>query len=313
MKKITALFLSLAIITSLSACGEKKEETASTTEATTVITTITEATTEKITTEAPTEPPILDYTEDIYSVYAYLKENCKDVGQYIEYNEKNDPNKVLGTTGEYTQKINFSVLSISEDISYYPGLGACIQIYKDSKAAETKKKAYQSSKEYSTYVSGNIMLRITSSVEASVVSEMQKTLDDFVKSPQSYISQKENLKEKELHPFNDWDTYKSACKPCEFEEIARDSEALVGQRVTFTGEIIQVLDGEYRMNVTQNDYGFYEDTIYFIYDIGDGDRLLEGDIVTIWGNSLGFVSYTALLGQEVTLPAIEARRVELNN
>lgn len=51
MKKITALLLSLAMITSLSACGEKKEEPTSTAETTAVTTkATTKATTTKITT-----------------------------------------------------------------------------------------------------------------------------------------------------------------------------------------------------------------------------------------------------------------------
>ena len=52
------------------------------------------------------------------------------------------------------------------------------------------------------------------------------------------------------------------------------------------------------MNVTVDEYGIYNDTIMFIYDTGDGNRILENDIVTIWGPSQGLYTYTSVLGAE---------------
>lgn len=106
--------------------------------------------------------------------------------------------------------------------------------------------------------------------------------------------------------------YKSECKDVSYSDIARDSNGLAGQYFTFTGKIIQVMDGSYRMNVTANDWGSYDDTIIFVYDTGDGDRILENDIVTIWGQSLGLYTYTSVLGAEITVPAIEAKYISLN-
>lgn len=107
--------------------------------------------------------------------------------------------------------------------------------------------------------------------------------------------------------------YKSECQDISYSEIARDSNGLAGQYFTFTGKIIQVMDGTYRMNVTVDEWGIYNDTILFIYDTGDGDRILEDDIVTIWGQSLGLYTYTSVLGSEITVPAIDAKYISINN
>lgn len=102
------------------------------------------------------------------------------------------------------------------------------------------------------------------------------------------------------------DEYKSLCRSASYEDIARDKNALNGEKLTFTGEIIQVVDDTYRINITKTDYG-YSDTI--IFEI-DSDRLkeniLEGDIVTIWGESKGFVSYESIMGENITVPDIRA-------
>lgn len=305
-KTIIAVLLSSMMLT-FSACGGSSESSGDVTESQTEVATETAEVT-----EAVTEAVNNEYSGDVYNIYEYFKQNCKDTGKYIEYTKDTDPNKTLGTPGYYNQKINFSILSIPEDISVYPGLGACIEIYDTEEGAEGKKSFYATEEtEYSVYVSKNIMLRISSSADSATVTELQSLLDKFIQEPQDYTAQKTSLEKEELHPFNDVNKYKDACKAADYEEIARDSNALKGRRFTFTGQIIQVMDGEYRMNVTKSDYGFYDDTIVFTYDVGDGDRLLEDDIVTIWGNSLGLVSYTTVLGQEVTIPAIEARIVEL--
>ena len=92
-----------------------------------------------------------------------------------------------------------------------------------------------------------------------------------------------------------------------YEDIARDKNALEGQKVTFTGEIIQASSGVYRMDVTKDEYGFYSDTILFTIDESSlSQNILEDDIVTIWGESQGMYTYEAVLGNEVTVPRIYA-------
>lgn len=41
-------------------------------------------------------------------------------------------------------------------------------------------------------------------------------------------------------------------------------------------------------------------------------RLLEDDIVTLYGKNMGTVSYVSVLGSTVTLPCVYAEYIELN-
>lgn len=106
--------------------------------------------------------------------------------------------------------------------------------------------------------------------------------------------------------------YRKTCKSVPYETIARAKDGLKGERLTFTGEIIQATSGKYRMNVTKGEY-FYTDTI--VFDINENklsENILEGDIVTIWGESEGLYTYKSVLKTEVTVPRIEVAFIERN-
>lgn len=74
-----------------------------------------------------------------------------------------------------------------------------------------------------------------------------------------------------------------------------------------------------RVNITYvpfeySDDGYYEDTVLISYQKSDKNesRILENDIVNIYGVSNGNTSYTSVLGSEVNLPIIDAFIVELS-
>lgn len=105
--------------------------------------------------------------------------------------------------------------------------------------------------------------------------------------------------------------YKADCKALKYEEIARPKDCLKGEKVTFTGKIIQATSGTYRMNVTKGQYGLYDDTILFTVDESTlNENILEDDIVTIWGESEGPYTYKAVLGNEITVPKIKVAYIE---
>lgn len=86
-------------------------------------------------------------------------------------------------------------------------------------------------------------------------------------------------------------------------------------KAKYTGEIVQVLEGddyvELRVNITKGTYS-YSDTIYVIYSVGDDySRLLEDDIVDIYGYNMGLTSYTSIFGATITLPLVYAQYIDL--
>lgn len=113
-------------------------------------------------------------------------------------------------------------------------------------------------------------------------------------------------------------TYKKNCEEYTYEKIARNPGKVKGEFVKLTGEVIQVMENdgsvELRVNITKNSYGYYSDTVYVYYPMKskDGDRILEDDIITIYGKLAGTETYTSVLGSEVTLPKINAEYIEFN-
>ena len=110
----------------------------------------------------------------------------------------------------------------------------------------------------------------------------------------------------------------SNCQRYSYKEIFRNSENYIGKYAVFTGEVIQVMDYnefyDVRINVTKNEYGYYEDTIYAIipknYFQG---RILEDDIVTIHGRLSELMTYKSIFGADITIPSMYVRYTELNS
>ena len=101
-----------------------------------------------------------------------------------------------------------------------------------------------------------------------------------------------------------------------YKELARNPETYKGTNVIYTGQVIQVQeDGNtvnLRVDVTKNTYG-YEDTVLIQYDksIVSG-RILDNDIITFSGMSMGLLTYKTVLGAEMTIPQVLATTVTLN-
>lgn len=111
-------------------------------------------------------------------------------------------------------------------------------------------------------------------------------------------------------------TYKEDCKTYTYKEIARDPDSYKYEMAKFKGEVIQVLeDGNYvalRVNITKTSWG-YTDTIYVMYERKPGEpRILEDDIITIWGFLDGLYTYESVLGAEITLPWFIAEYLTVN-
>lgn len=112
--------------------------------------------------------------------------------------------------------------------------------------------------------------------------------------------------------------YKNSCKKVTYKDLSRNPDKHKGEKLTYTGQVIQVQEDEHllddnttvnlRINVTKDKYGIWKDTIFATVELPKGaDRILEDDIITIWGKCAGKYSYTSVLGAEVTLPKIDTR------
>lgn len=112
-------------------------------------------------------------------------------------------------------------------------------------------------------------------------------------------------------------SYKEQCKEYTYKEIARNPDSVKGEYAKLTGEVIQVLESgnsvTLRVDITKSEYGYYSDTVYVTYTKKSEteDRILEDDIISIYGKLGGIETYTSVLGAEVSLPKIFAEYIEL--
>lgn len=112
--------------------------------------------------------------------------------------------------------------------------------------------------------------------------------------------------------------YKELCKEYKYEDIFRYAEKYDGELAKLTGKVIQVTDYNdfqiLRVNITLDEYGYYDDTIYVSYiPMENATRILEDDIVTIYGTLNGLETYTTILDSSVTIPKIISNYIEIIN
>ena len=102
-----------------------------------------------------------------------------------------------------------------------------------------------------------------------------------------------------------------------YEQLARSPEKYKNQKVKFTGEVIQVIEPSsgstvtLRINVTKGSYGIWKDTVYATVNLPKSeDRILEDDIITFYGVSVGMISYESTLGATISIPGVRIDRFE---
>jgi hypothetical protein len=101
---------------------------------------------------------------------------------------------------------------------------------------------------------------------------------------------------------------KSNASAISYDDLMRYNDVYVGDIIYNRGEILQVSERRtdtyiLRVATKQSTYGYHDDVIYVNYK---GNRLLEGDIIDIWGKSKGLKTYEAILGNQITIPEIDS-------
>lgn len=97
-----------------------------------------------------------------------------------------------------------------------------------------------------------------------------------------------------------------------FEQLSRTPDDYVNAKVKFTGSVLQVLENSGVNEIRMSTNGKYDDVIYgsYLTDILDV-RLLQDDIITIYGEFKGLITYETIMGGSVTLPYVLIDRIEL--
>ncbi|RKN75834.1 hypothetical protein D7M11_25345 [Paenibacillus ginsengarvi] len=107
------------------------------------------------------------------------------------------------------------------------------------------------------------------------------------------------------------EAYTNAAEQIPYLELARYPNNHRLKRVTFTGKVVQLIERgnitSLRVNVTK-DRSVWNDTIYVNYvRTRDEERILENDLITLWGVSKGLYTYDSTMRTVVTIPEVDAR------
>lgn len=118
--------------------------------------------------------------------------------------------------------------------------------------------------------------------------------------------------------------FKASCEKFTYKEIARNPKNYENKNIQFTGKVEQVQENSslfsstksivIRLAVTKDKYGYYDDYVYCTYNYSENEsKILEDDIITVYGVCTGDYTYTTVLGSSVTIPSIDVKYITLEN
>lgn len=111
------------------------------------------------------------------------------------------------------------------------------------------------------------------------------------------------------------DEYIQQSQVYDYDSIFRNPSDYNKKLAVFTGEVIQVLkdgdDLQMRVNITlvgeEGSYQYYTDTVFVFYKINEGVNVLEGDIITMYGELRELQEYTSAFGVKISIPRFYAK------
>lgn len=152
-----------------------------------------------------------------------------------------------------------------------------------------------------------------------IINNYQELTEDNLES-NTIIQDKDgnNMNKTVTQAYNDYiNEYKNECKTYNYKTIFRYVEEYKGKKVKYTGKVVQVIEGtsvtSYRVNVTKDRWGYYDDTIYVTFMDLDKTtpRILEDDIITFYGILGDLYTYETVMGASVTIPSVTALYIDI--
>lgn len=117
------------------------------------------------------------------------------------------------------------------------------------------------------------------------------------------------------------DDYKAECQQTDYKELCRYPEKYEGTKIVVKVKVSQIIDANFsgsekawRTYTDNSGYGFYADDEYYMLDKRGGDavKILEDDIITVYGEFTGLEKITrALTSTTDELPRIEVKYADL--
>lgn len=133
---------------------------------------------------------------------------------------------------------------------------------------------------------------LTSPVEETGERETPEELDNFINSNTEDVSAFRN--------------------DISYDEIARYPDKYDEYFVTYSGEVVQVIEGNDTVDLRIAIDGDYDKIVYGVYDKRILEsRILEYDNIQFYGQSCGIISYESTFGATISIPSIAIYKIEL--
>ena len=150
---------------------------------------------------------------------------------------------------------------------------------------------------------------------------VKKKIDEYKKQSE----EKEAAKEKEASATaqKSKEDFIKECKTYTYKEIARNPGEFKGKKAKFEGQVVQVMENGdnvvMRVDVTKEANQFvsggymYSDTVFVEYTRKSEKeiRILEDDIINMYGTLNGTKSYDSVLGGNITIPYMLAEYIDV--
>ena len=96
-----------------------------------------------------------------------------------------------------------------------------------------------------------------------------------------------------------------------YNQLARTPDDYIGKKVKFKGRVVQVIEGstsvQIRLAVDDN----YDTILLGEYASSTvSSRVLEDDYITIYGTSVGIISYQSTMGGTITIPGVYIDKID---
>lgn len=108
-------------------------------------------------------------------------------------------------------------------------------------------------------------------------------------------------------------TYKAQCQNIDFKTLEKNPDSYKGTKYYTMGHVAQIQEAggksSLRVDVTDSGYGLWTDTIWV--EFPGKTPAVEDSIVNVWGDIFGSYTYQSQAGWDITLPAIQARYLEV--
>ena len=96
-----------------------------------------------------------------------------------------------------------------------------------------------------------------------------------------------------------------------YDQLARTPNDFMGQKVKFTGKVIQVIEGSDSVQIRFAVDSDYDTILLGEYESSTvSSRVLENDIITIYGTSVGTISYQSTMGGTITIPGVYIDKID---